>query len=571
MKVKKPSKRKISFVTLFFNLFPFNFRHFRHYSSLETTRSSHSSSLETVLPLLLFTFSFFLFPCLHAEAMDFHVTTSTEFQSALAAAASNDADDTIYMAAGTYYGNFKFVSQEAKALTIKPEPDAPKDSVILDGQQKAYVIMMDGKGFDVTFLLEGLTIQNGNSLENGGGIYAKQIMNPAILNKNHSFTVLNCIIKNNRTSGQGGGAYFNNFDTLNIENSIIMNNTGNNSGGIYSLCPKTTLNNSELNNNHGDGASFSGTIVIKDNIISQNTSNGIRSTGTTTFTNNVIKGNSTGVTCYTTASFINNIVENNSVRGIEANGTFINNIIRKNGSTITYTSTGISTNGGLFISNIISENIGTGIEIGYGGNTTLVNNTITFNSARGIYCTPNFIKIYNNIIWGNKHTGEGQDIYLAGYGQETIFYNNIYGSAFAIWDNEGGNLTIDPLFHDPTNGDFHLSAGSPAINTGLNSAPELPETDLDGNPRIIDDIVDIGAYERNTTAFHPADLNENWVIESEEFTNYNNAWRANTEWSKEPASIPMDYVTRAGYLLQKGGSYKNTGVGRPGTWEVDEK
>jgi len=28
----------------------------------------------------------------------------------------------------------------------------------------------------------------------------------------------------------------------------------------------------------------------------------------------------------------------------------------------------------------------------------------------------------------------------------------------------------------------------------------------------------------------------------------------------------VDFVTRAGYLLQKGGSYHNIGVGKPATW-----
>jgi hypothetical protein len=49
---------------------------------------------------------------------------------------------------------------------------------------------------------------------------------------------------------------------------------------------------------------------------------------------------------------------------------------------------------------------------------------------------------------------------------------------------------------DQAIGNYHLLPGSPCINTGDNSAvPPSVVTDLDGNPRIIDGTVDMGAYE----------------------------------------------------------------------------
>jgi hypothetical protein len=70
-----------------------------------------------------------------------------------------------------------------------------------------------------------------------------------------------------------------------------------------------------------------------------------------------------------------------------------------------------------------------------------------------------------------------------------------------IWDeslgiNGGGNNEEDPLFVSPGS-DLHVSSGSPAIDTGSNSAPGLPSTDLDGNQRILPlgGYVDRGAYE----------------------------------------------------------------------------
>lgn len=61
----------------------------------------------------------------------------------------------------------------------------------------------------------------------------------------------------------------------------------------------------------------------------------------------------------------------------------------------------------------------------------------------------------------------------------------------------GSNLLgIDPLFVSPAMWDCRLRTGSPALNEGDNSPPGgLGQTDLDGNPRVFDIVVDIGAYE----------------------------------------------------------------------------
>jgi hypothetical protein len=57
-----------------------------------------------------------------------------------------------------------------------------------------------------------------------------------------------------------------------------------------------------------------------------------------------------------------------------------------------------------------------------------------------------------------------------------------------------GNIASDPQFVDAANGNYHLSATSPCLNAGTNAfAPGT--TDLDGNPRILNSVVDMGAYE----------------------------------------------------------------------------
>ena len=57
-----------------------------------------------------------------------------------------------------------------------------------------------------------------------------------------------------------------------------------------------------------------------------------------------------------------------------------------------------------------------------------------------------------------------------------------------------GHITADPLFADLAAGNLHLMSTSPCINAG-NNGGVFDSTDFDGNPRIRDGTVDIGAYE----------------------------------------------------------------------------
>ena len=63
-----------------------------------------------------------------------------------------------------------------------------------------------------------------------------------------------------------------------------------------------------------------------------------------------------------------------------------------------------------------------------------------------------------------------------------------------------GNISADPLFVNAAKVNFQLQSGSPALDAGNNSAPHLPAKDLAGKPRIVDAIVDIGAYEFQASA-----------------------------------------------------------------------
>ncbi|SMC09667.1 choice-of-anchor Q domain-containing protein [Nitratiruptor tergarcus] len=118
-------------------------------------------------------------------------------------------------------------------------------------------------------------------------------------------------------------------------------------------------------------------------------------------------------------------------------------------------------------------------------NCNIYNNTAT-HSGGGIYNTSSsHSTITNTIIWANSN----DQIYNY-HSTITVTYSDIEGGYTGT-----GNIDEDPKFVDPANGDFHLQPNSPCINKGNNNAPALPPTDFEGDPRIIDGIVDIGADE----------------------------------------------------------------------------
>ena len=82
-----------------------------------------------------------------------------------------------------------------------------------------------------------------------------------------------------------------------------------------------------------------------------------------------------------------------------------------------------------------------------------------------------------------------------------IEYSDVGSGSTGQYSDNGNNIHEDPLFVDPTNGDFHLQSTSPCIDQGDNNAPSIPAEDFEGDSRIIDGdgdsnaVVDMGADE----------------------------------------------------------------------------
>ena len=131
---------------------------------------------------------------------------------------------------------------------------------------------------------------------------------------------------------------------------------------------------------------------------------------------------------------------------------------------------------------------GYGANIANAGIANLTNCTVSDEQGGcHFYLSGGIISFYNSIIvrdWNGTVYGQG----------DMFAYNTL--STF-IPKHSQNCLTYDsskPLFADPDHGDYTLAENSQAINKGNNDYVTT-ETDLTGNPRILNGIVDLGAYE----------------------------------------------------------------------------
>jgi len=141
--------------------------------------------------------------------------------------------------------------------------------------------------------------------------------------------------------------------------------------------------------------------------------------------------------------------------------------------------------------------------------TVFSNITITGNLASmggGFYCNDSAApSVYNSIIYEN--TGFGSEVYIWDFlSAPNFYYCDIMGGPSAF-EGSGGqqgyhgiyqnNLDTAVLFSSSGQYPWGLEAGSPCRDAGTpdTTGLQVPMTDLAGNARIINDRIDIGAYE----------------------------------------------------------------------------
>jgi parallel beta-helix repeat protein len=382
----------------------------------------------------------------------------------------------------------------------------------------------------------------GYSEARGGGIYC-DAGSPTI---QFNLITNNSVYSDPRGTSKGGGIYCGgNGDALIIGNLLLENHTpGDLAGelGCMNAAP-LILNNyikaahepqpcggievrdgsaPEIRSNIITGCGLSGihttssTVLIEDNIISDNAEEGIRSTSSHALAilNNEIRGNQRcGIYCWwgSSLSIMNNTICHNASPE-DGGGIYLNSV-----------------NNGLIINNMIHGNTceedGAGI-VSVATTMAVMNNTVTGNAAKrkggGMAFKGDgyFQMIGNSIFWDNQ-AQTGPEIHLGGHTILRTGYSIVQGGQAGIHVGDGavldwgpGMIQSDPRFADPVGEDFHIPYTSPCRNAGTTSAMDLPDEDFEGDPRNIDEGVDIGADEFHTHFYCTGDATPGGLIEA---------------------------------------------------------
>ncbi|MCB0688308.1 MAG: hypothetical protein KDC53_17340 [Saprospiraceae bacterium] len=379
------------------------------------------------------------------------------------------------------YGGFRGTETELGGRDWTLNPTILSGDLDLDGTssgQNAYhVLFIDGTSsagvIDSTFLLDGLRIVLGNANGSlvhsyGGGAYLdgryEKVCNPSIVNctfnANNALSLGGAIYNDGADSGESSPRITNSSfnDNSAYYGGAIANNAGNFSiGGISS---PTILNSSFYQNS----ATYYGGAIYNDGFLGESSpfviscifSHNSSDDGSAIFNFGSTSGESS-------PSILNSLFFNNST----GTGGVISNFGYDEG-----------TSSPLIISCSFTKNMGSSIH----------------NSAFVGSCAPH---ITNSILYGNS-----MEIYNEHDANPKIDHSIIKGSGGSnSWVSSygtdgGGNLDVNPLFAEALSGNLHLLPYSPAINAGDNASLSVNDTlDLDGNARIVDSVVDMGAYE----------------------------------------------------------------------------
>ncbi|MEO0896759.1 MAG: T9SS type A sorting domain-containing protein [Bacteroidota bacterium] len=415
------------------------------------------------------------------------------------AAAGWSGSDTIWVKAGTYKPDRTLYGSSGSGNSREWVFFCPKPVVIMGGFSGSEVsysqrdwennaTILDGdvgtqgdnsdNTYHVVFLgngnwaeLDGFTIQNGNansgSNQNGAGIQVSGVS---------TATLRNLVLRSNTATGNGAGLHFSNLSSGSLENIYAFDNVAQGNGGGFYLASLNGVNMTKLISYQNQAQNGAGLYCSS---LSNLTLEAVALCGNYA-TND---GGGMHATSFANVNLVNCCLTNNSAANNAA---------------------------GYYCDNFSNCNF---------TNTTVYGNTATGDYG-GLYATQcSGTYIYNSIIWGNEDqngtTHTHSQLYRTNNSANMeVSYSSVEGTngSGAGWSSSfsdmGNNIEFDPILTNRNGTDgiactaddnFVPSSSSNVINVGLNTAPGVTPFDPNGNDRIQDGTIDLGAFEGSVT------------------------------------------------------------------------
>ena len=369
---------------------------------------------------------------------------------------------------GPYYVLNAITVPAGNTLTIEPGVDVIFEAYaqfIVQGQLYAIGTEADSIRFIKGSAAQwgGLTLSEGDTSTLGYVRISDSFAGGVNIKNSTRVGMTNCTIANNSTPsndgyGYGGGIYCD-ASTVTLVNCTIANNSAPYAAGLYghyssmALTSCTIVGNQASSYHGGKGGglyAYYSTTTLENCVVTSNSVQGGYGGGIHTSSSDVVL-----VGCI--------IKENSSAYGGGVDS--YNSIITLTNCTITD-----------------NHALDGGAVKSYNSTVNLAHCTISHNSyyGGGLYASSNSITIVKNtILWGNGT----REYFNTTNSAMSATYSDIYNVVPVAYPGEG-NINADPLFVDAANGDYHLQAGSPCINTGDPTSP----LDQDGSR------ADMGAF-----------------------------------------------------------------------------
>ncbi|MDF7825045.1 choice-of-anchor Q domain-containing protein [Pontiellaceae bacterium B12227] len=333
--------------------------------------------------------------------------------------------------------------------------------------------------------LYNCTLSN-NTAQAGGGSWQSTLIRCSITDNTATFsygggcfrgTLSSCIFTGNSGVDGGGVAH------CTGSNCIFVHNTAVGKGGG---CYGSTLTNCTTSSNSAGLGGGSAACDLVNCILNMNSATAGGGSNGGTLTNCTLTLNSANDGGGSYAGTLNNctLSGNTATRwGGGSHGSTLNNCSLTENSAET-------SGGGSYLGTLnnclVAEN--SAIDEGGGGYAGTFNNcTVTGNSAGDKGGGNRNCTLRNCIVWGNSATTSNDNWYDTGS-------PDLFCCCTTPDPGGAGNVAADPLFISTETGDYRISMASPCIDAGSNTYVNVA-TDLDGNPRIANGTVDIGAFE----------------------------------------------------------------------------